>query len=99
MRDLVQFLSRNPFGVAAPLLLVGFTIAGDLDAPGFVGFILGAAGVIAFFAHSLSSAGPWFSKKISYGEALANAIGPMMLVWVIAVGIRASVLGILGKPL
>ena len=99
MKELGRYLKRNPIGVAAPLLLISSTIAGDLNFPGFVGFALGAIGVVALFVHFFSAVAPWFSKRISYGEALANALGPVMLVWVVAVLLRAGVLGILGKPL
>jgi hypothetical protein len=95
MKELGSFLKRNPLGVAAPLLLISSEIARDLNLPGFAGFILGAIGAIALFVHFFSAFGPWFSKRIPYGEALAN----VMLVWIVAVLLRAGVLGILGKPL
>jgi hypothetical protein len=99
MKDLSRFLKQNSIGVAAPLLLISSLIAGDLNFPGFVGFALRALGVVALFIHFFTAVGPWFSKRISYGEALVRGIGPVMLVWVVAVLLRGIILGILGKPL
>jgi len=99
MKELGRFLKKNPLGVTAPILLLGATIAGDLSLPSIVSTLFFIAGGAALFIHFFSAVGPWFSKRISYGEAIANGIGPVMLIWIVAIFVRAAILGILGKPL
>jgi hypothetical protein len=99
MKALARYLRRHPLGVAGPLLLIGSEIARDLNLSEFLGSALFVVGLLTIFVHFFSAVGPWFSKRISYGEALANALAPVMLVWVIAVLARACVLGLLGKSL
>ncbi len=99
MRPIILFLKRNLVGVVAPLVLIAGMLASDFDAPGIISFLLGAVGIVGILVHFFGSAGRWFSKQVSYGEAIANGLGPIMLGWVAGVMIRACILGILGKPL
>ena len=94
MTALIGFLKRHPFGVATPLLMIASALAGDFNWPSPIRITLQVSTFIAFFAHFFTVVGPYFSKKISYGEAIVNLLGPVMIIWVPIVLVRACIMAL-----